>query len=81
MKFKHILVAIFFTTFMASCGSSDAKSEGSKAGKDICDGIQSGKFSATDMTKLISDGQKSMKTPKDASLWLEGYMDGAKDCL
>ena len=81
MKIKKILIAVFFTAVLVSCGSTDPKEAGEKAGKEVCEKLKSGKFSDLDAQKFMKDAQASIDNPEDAAIWLKAYMAKATDCM
>jgi PBP1b-binding outer membrane lipoprotein LpoB len=81
MKIKQILMAIVFTAVLVSCGSTDPKEAGEKAGKEVCEKLKSGKFSQLDAQKFMKDAQASIDNPEDAAIWYGAYMAKAMDCM
>lgn len=81
MKIKQILMAIVFTAVLVSCGSTDPKEAGEKAGKEICEKLKSGNFSQSDAQKFMKDAQASIDNPEDAAIWYSAYMAKAMDCM
>ena len=95
MRIKQILVALFFTVLIVSCGKentkeADAKKEiikkegpkeaGEKAGKEVCEKIKSGDFTQSDAQKFMKEAQSSIDNEEDAAIWLEAYMATAMKC-
>jgi hypothetical protein len=95
MKIKQILVALFFTVLIVSCGKentkeADAKKEiikkegpkeaGTRAGKIICEKMKAGTISPADISGLTQKGI-GYDSMEDMTLWYEGYTKATKDCL
>ena len=81
MKIKKILIAVVFTAFLVSCGSTDPKEAGEKVGKEVCEKMKSGDFTAIDAQKYMKEAQASIDNPEDAAIWLKAYMDQAAKCM
>ena len=81
MKIKQILMAIVFTAVLVSCGSTDPKEAGEKAGKEVCEKLKSGNFSQSDAQKFMKDAQASIDNPEDAAIWYRAYMAKVMDCM
>jgi len=95
MKIKQILLALFFTVLIVSCGKentkeADAKKEiikkegpkeaGEKAGKEVCEKIKSGDFTHSDAQKFLEEARSSIDNEEDAAIWLEAYKATAMEC-
>ena len=96
MRIKQILVALFFTVLIVSCGKentkeADAKKEiikkegpkeaGEKAGKEVCEKIKSGDFTQSDAQKFMEEAKASIDNQEDAAIWLKAYLEKAMDCM
>ena len=81
MKIKQILMAIVFTAVLVSCGSTDPKEAGEKAGKEVCEKLKSGDFTQSDAQKFMKEAQASIDNPEDAAIWYEAYMAKAMKCF
>lgn len=81
MKIKQILMAIVFTAVLVSCGSTDPKEAGEKAGKEVCEKLKSGNFSQSDAQKFMREAKASIDDPEDAAIWYKAYMAKAMDCM
>ena len=81
MKIKQILMAIVFTAVLVSCGSTDPKEAGKKAGKEVCEKLKSGEFSQLDAQKFMEEAKASIDNKEDAEIWYKAYMANAMDCM